>query len=1244
MADSSNVKREKLEQAIAALEAQRRVLGDDVVDAALEPLQKELATLEGRTILQGERKPVTIMFADLTGFTALSETLDAETVRTLMNDCFERLVPVVDKYGGTVDKFIGDEIMALFGAPIAQENAPEQALRAALEMHQVLKQFNEERGMKLHLHFGINTGLVIAGGIGTQQHRQYSVMGDAVNVANRLVDLSEAGQIHVGEETYRLTAHLFEFIPLPPVTLKGKSEPQRVFLLHGLKLKPGRLRGLERIGLRAPLVGRETELHRLQSVIKRLQEGQGGVVSIMGEAGVGKSRLVAELRHRTDLPWYEGRCLSYGQTLSYHPFLNLLRNLAGVTSDSSFSGVEKSLRELLHSFHMDDAYPYLADLLGLPLDSTNRERLEYLASESRQWQTFQVIETLLSHLAGHKSTVIVFEDLHWVDPTSLTLLEQLVPLADRYPLLFLLVLRPHSSPLCEKFFTQLRQASYYEEIQLSPLSPEHSSELMTHLLAIEALPEETRLLILDHAEGNPLFLEEIIRTLIDQGILQREEDRWRVAPGTRLEYLNLPPTLQGVILARLDQLEAETKTVLQMAAVIGRIFWYRILNYIASVEHLLDYHLNYLEQVELIRQTRQHPDLEYIFKHVLIQDAAYRSLLREQRRRFHRRVAEAIETIFADNLEEQYGLLAHHYEASGDSKRAVHYLQLAGDRARRAYALAEARAFYERALAILPSDQVETRHRLFLGLGLVDMTEGKFEQASEHYAAAFRSQRLVSTSPITFASRPLRFYHDIPPRSLEPAISIDLISAVLVKHLFVGLVVLDGELNVMPLLADRWEVNSRGDKYRFHLRSDARWSDGAPITAHDFVYAWRRHLDPAVGAEYAFTLQVLRGGTDYFQGRINDPSKIGVRALDDDILEVELESPVACFLPMLTSGTFSPLPRHRWPPERSPRQDPSGFVGNGPFRLVEWSDQRLVMERNPFYCGTSQGNVKRFEVIFPQSGDPRLEMFLSDRVDICQVWSDSVPNFESQVLREQLQSIPALSTTYCRVVSQLSPLDDRRVRQALVRALDRSRLVPLTETLIRRPARGGFIPPGMPGHSPELDIYDPDLAKALLREAGYASGADFPPLRFASPQDEPTPLMRAMAAQWNETLGIEFVFKSGSVGELADRAQNDLPHLYIISWNAEYPDPHYFMGQPFLSPNNIPGRAYQERVQQAVHTLDARSRMKLYHELDRQLVLEEALCIPLAYNQLVLAHKPYVHLFSVSVVTGLPTKDIVIED
>src|SRR3954454_8958312 len=310
----------QLASAIASLEAQRGTLGDSVVEPAVAALRQNLAQLESASLgsdTAEERKIVTILFADVSGFTALSEQKDPEEVRSLINGCFEHLVPVVQKFGGTIDKFIGDEIMALFGAPVAHEDDAERAVRTALELMEAMTTFNQGHATDLNLHIGINTGAVIAGNIGSTGRRDYSVMGDAVNLAARLEDASPDGQIFVGPRTYAQTSGIFEYEKIPPLNLKGKTTPVDIYRLGGLRAKAKRARGIE--GLRASLIGREAELAKMLSALAAVQNGFGGLLSIVGEAGLGKSRLLAEARAALEesITWAEGRALSYTSGMSY---------------------------------------------------------------------------------------------------------------------------------------------------------------------------------------------------------------------------------------------------------------------------------------------------------------------------------------------------------------------------------------------------------------------------------------------------------------------------------------------------------------------------------------------------------------------------------------------------------------------------------------------------------------------------------------------------------------------------------------------------------------------------------------------------------------------------------------------------------------------------------------------------------------------------------------------------------------
>jgi class 3 adenylate cyclase len=589
--------RQIIENSITVLEAKRHILGDDVVDASSTALRQELAEIEEREVaqsaLRGERKQVTVMFADISGFTAMSEKLDPEEVRSMINACFERLGVVIDRYEGHIDKFIGDEIMALFGAPIAHENDPERALRAALDMMATLAEFNAEHVARipkpLALHFGINTGLVIAGGIGTSQRQDYSVMGDTVNLASRLEGLSEAGEILVGENTYRLTAPLFEFEALKPVKVKGKENPILVYQVLRARTAAGQVRGID--GLTSPLVGRQAEMDILETALDQAHQGQGGVISIIGEAGIGKSRLIVEahLNRRFDgrVRWAEGRSVSYGENASYLVTRRLFCDLLGLEPEARPAEIGTALQAEIKRLFPEqpgDIYPFLGHLLEVPLSADEAQPVKYLEGDALHRQISESTRRFLSASAVDQPLILVWEDLHWVDPSSLALLETLLPLTQSSPVLLLLAYRPRREKRIWAFHEKAHQllGTALTCIELMPLTLDESHQLLDNLLGGGDLGARTVELILNKAEGNPFYIEEVIRSLIDHDMLRRTDDDQGWIVVGNVENVEIPDTLQGVIMSRIDRLNPEMKHLLQIASVIGRNFPYRVLDRIVN--------------------------------------------------------------------------------------------------------------------------------------------------------------------------------------------------------------------------------------------------------------------------------------------------------------------------------------------------------------------------------------------------------------------------------------------------------------------------------------------------------------------------------------------------------------------------------------------------------------------------------------------------------------------------------------
>ncbi|HSH04127.1 MAG TPA: adenylate/guanylate cyclase domain-containing protein [Anaerolineae bacterium] len=527
----------------------------------------------------GERRIVTIMFADISGFTALSEKLDPEQVRTLMNTCFDHLVPIIEQYDGVIDKFIGDEIMALFGAPTAHEDDPFRAVRAAWEMMAALEKFNQQQDTNLGIHIGINTGLVVAGGIGSQGRQNYSVLGDAVNLAARLEEISQRGEIWVGPDTFRHSQHAFRFDKLDPIRVKGKQHPVQVYRVLGPKHQPERVRGLA--GLTSPMVGRQQEITTIHTATNALlNHQQTSLIWISGEAGLGKSRLLSEWQTNTAPPahWVTAQCLSYGHRLAYHLLIDLVRQLAHIPAAATDDEAYQHLHQLINQTFPDnhtDALTYLAHLLNLHTTHTAKLTID---PQSLQARYLTILRQLLQTISQEKPLILIIEDIHWADPASTELLSKLLTLSETAPILFCVATRPEPDTPGWRLLTAARDvldANHIHEINLTTLSNQDSQQLIANLLEIESLPTVIRQLILERAEGNPFFVEEVIRMLIDQGYIFQENGRWHAHPN--INTVDIPDNLQGLLLARIDRLPEETKQTLRIAAVIGRQFSLKVL-------------------------------------------------------------------------------------------------------------------------------------------------------------------------------------------------------------------------------------------------------------------------------------------------------------------------------------------------------------------------------------------------------------------------------------------------------------------------------------------------------------------------------------------------------------------------------------------------------------------------------------------------------------------------------------------
>jgi class 3 adenylate cyclase/predicted ATPase len=648
--------------------------------------------------MAGENRLVTALFADISGFTALSRQLATEAVVKKVNECFRMVTDAVYRYEGSINRFIGDCVLAFFGAPLSHENDPERAVRAALEMREAVS------GLGLSISVGINTGMTYFGPIGTERHLEVSAYGPDVNLAKRLEDAAKPRQILVGAGTHRLTRKTFDYARLEPISVKGVEGPVSVYEAMGVAERPEKLRGIE--GLRARMIGREREFAELKEAADQWFLGHGQMVSVIGEAGIGKSRLVAELREYLATRQFrclEGRCISIGQPISYWPFLDMLRSYFGLSHQDSEAELARKVTEAVTGLFPQKAngiLPFLGRLLSLRFGNELDTKLDHFTPEQVRHQTMMRLRDLFETLARKEPLLLVLEDLHWADDLSLDLISLLMDSLATSQLMLLCVYRPEREHRCWQLssLAQRKAPESYTEIPLKQLTRQESRELVEELLTIENLPEGVKGMILRKSEGNPFFIEEVIRSLIDRDLVYREGEGWKARAG--ISDIDVPDTIQGVVLARVDRLQAEAKTVLQCASVIGRLFKYRLLEQLSRQEMNLDRYLNEFENKDLVYEERTVPEVEYTFKHAFTQEATYRGILEKRRREFHLEVAREMERLYGDRLEECYEELAHHYSKSDDAEKAVEYLQKAGDKAVRASAYEDAITSFRKGIGL----------------------------------------------------------------------------------------------------------------------------------------------------------------------------------------------------------------------------------------------------------------------------------------------------------------------------------------------------------------------------------------------------------------------------------------------------------------------------------------------------------------------------------------------------------------
>jgi ABC-type transport system substrate-binding protein len=876
----------------------------------------------------------------------------------------------------------------------------------------------------------------------------------------------------------------------------------------------------------------------------------------------------------------------------------LLREWLGVGASTPEARIRLELKaELAHLFgkeEAEEAYPFLASLVGITLEPEAAQSVRELNRESIQSRTFEVFYELACKLAEEEPVCLVFEDLHWADDATLELLESVLGITDESAVALAFLYRPEREHGSWKLGERARQRypHRYREIEVRPL-PADSSRVLVANAAEGDLPEAVAELLAERSGGNPFFLEEAFRDLVERGALVRGNGSWQLAIDE--DDLAIPAVVQGTLQARLDRLERDTREVLSLAAVIGRTFGLPLLERLVQRDELMTA-LTELQRLDLIVEKRRRPNPEYRFRHGLVQEVAYASLVESTRRKLHKRVGVALEEIYRESPEEAYALLARHFTEAEEPEKAVEYLLKAGDAARAVYADTEALEHYAKARTFLArlGDERRARDTLFK-MALAYHVAFDFEKAEEMYDEAFSCRvgedpRLEPTERLETASGR--------PRELSPGEVYSTEAGYFSELLFRGLLMVDSELNVVPAMADNFRVSADGLTYLFRLREDARWSDGEPVTADDYSFAWMRMRELATRT--AFLMEDVEAA----------------EALDDRTLEVRLHEPRSYFPYVLCSPWAFPWPRHRCESLGDDWAKPENLVGNGPFALVEWDEEHALLRANPHWGGP-HGNVKEIHFAFYSKGAKMVQEWQQGRFDLLHVY-DPVPEEEPDTVASVVSE---LGLQYVGFNATKAPFSNEHVRKAFSYAVDRELVVATYESLARAASRGGAIPPAMPAHSHRVGPeYDLERARALLEEAGYPGGKGLPELEMVVPH-------------WLQpTEPIEELWKplGARVRVIVSRAPVDYEaasatHLWWSGWTADYPDPDGFFrgllthGWPFYRDDDI-----LERLAEARSLRDQGERMRVYHEVDKLWVAERAAILPVAYPRSVLLRRPWI--------------------
>jgi len=1051
---------------------------------------------------------------------------------------------------------------------------------------------------------------------------------------------------------------------------------------------------------RPVFVARDAELATFDAHLQETLKGQTHVVFVSGEAGSGKSALLQEFMRRSltahpDLVVGWGTCNAlFGQGVPYLPFRDVMNTLAGDIEPlyangaisrsqathwlASFPWVVQSLLEhgpgLLNSFLSGSALAARASAI-LPGKTSWRQRIERLtlqetdsAGTQEKTQLFDQYAQVLRSIASQHPLMIFLDDLQWMDPGTGRLLFHLVRrlqnarilIAGAYRLEEVALGRHGEQHPLEKLLNEFQSSFGEISIDLDQARETSGRDFVDALLDTEPnrLDEAFRQELHRRTQGQPLFAIQLLRDLQERGeILQDEQGRWTASTG--LNWQNLPAQVEGIIAERFGRLDPALQDLLLAASVEGEQFTVQVLERVQGTPvrtllHVLSRELEKRHRlVQELGETRAGGQrlVRFRFVHALVQQYLYCQLGAAERTVLHREIAEALEMLCKDDIAAVAAPLARHYREAGVREKAVEYLLLAGDQARSLYAHLEAIDHYQQALAYLKEmGAVEQTARTLMKLYLVFHSSFDFRRAQQtlveynalwQQPAGHSSQRALPP-----AQNPYELSTPKAP-TFDPGLCDTLFDMQWTKELFCGLVEWSQDRNVIPLAAKAWDVLEDGRRYVFHLRQDLSWSDGQPVTAGDFAYAWKRVLDPATNAQSANLLYDIRGARDYHEGRVAGSDEVGVRVRGPYTLEVELEEPCGYFPYLLGDPITFAVPQHVIESAGQAWTEPGRIVTNGAFQL-ESSDQppgrKFHFTRNPRYFGSFGGNIERVTLSFHQNELDAYHAFAAGKLDMVEFLIPPLQPEELKRYRElgqlRTSAIPFVDAIY--FMADRPPFDNPDLRRAFALATDREKLA--REIGNQLPATGGYIPPGLPGHSPDIGLpYDPSEARRILAMAGYPQGRGLPPVTLlmglVGLEKGDALVFSRLQEMWRENLGVTIQKQMHDWEILQFDDQQDFS-LFFLGWLADFPDPASFLQANYLlDQSHWRNPQFDTLVDAGRRTLDQEQRMELYRNADR-ILMQEAVVLPLFYGHICELTHPWVHQPAGSSIYSSQWKDI----